>query len=804
MLHPAQLADLVATLTQHGFAVGMHQTLAAARLLAQLERPVAAADLVPWLAPIFCSNPQQQRDFPAIYRQWLHAAPAFAVPLEARSEAVLQASDTANLAASRGWSMHMLLRAFSLSVAAVALLLYAAVEVVKPPAPMSEATSVAAPPARGTGAVAEYDTRAALPEPPPATASGVSLLAASASLPLLAWLLVSLRRRGFLERHPGKQKHTALHVASSKIRVLSSWRLEVASLGRSLRRKVNVPTAELDVPATLASYCRHGMVSRLYFGSRQEPEYLVLVNRAGKYDHCARIAEELVRILRDDSGVQVHLYGYRDDLRRLHHQPRQGRPAQRGVEYLERLLGRYPQARILIFSDGNELISPLNGQAVAWLPMLLQQSQPMLITPREKDRWSLREYLLHRAGLQIVALDTAGLAAMGTMLAMQVSEARMPYGGMQARPPVYLCDVIALLDTMAPPASQVAQIISALRSDLGPRGYAWLCACAIYPEIHWGITLTMGHVLLGAMDPVREAQALPRLLVMLSALPWLRHGYMPDWLRSELLDSMAPADAGLARQALAAYLATVTHGEQGQPGTDALRIGLLPRPSLPGDMLAGARALLRSPKKPAIREDRVYLRFMSGKRSGLAVAAGETIAQLFYQHGAMLGQPRKIPYVMASLALGACAVFLALHAARKAEVLPIPRQAPSVSDVPAMGKPVTLPVTPSEITPADVRFSSRLTGGRTSYGSEYNFRFWLAASAESLAQVREVNYFLDEKTFTKKHYVSADPASGFSQSYDGWGCLNFITLTITYKTDARKTLEVEMCAALNKTPVSAK
>lgn len=802
MLHPAQLADLVATLTRHGFAVGMHQTLAAARLLAQLERPAAAADLAPWLAPIFCSNPQQQRDFPVIYRQWLHAAPASAVPPEVRGEAPPQASPAANRAVA--WKMP---RAFSLSVAALAaatLLLYTAVDLYMTPAPVSDHPTMAAPPDRGADAVAKYDATTALAEPPPAAASAVILLTAGASLPLLAWLLVSLRRRGFLERHPGKQKHTALHVASSNIRVLSSWRLEVASLGRTLRRKVNVPTAELDVPATVASYCRHGMVSRLYFGSRQEPEYLVLVNRVSKYDHCARIAEELVRILRDDSGVHVHLYGYRDDLRRLHHQPRQGRPAQRGAEYLERLLGRYPQARILIFSDGNELISPLNGQAVAWLPMLLQQSQPMLITPRGKDRWSLREYLLHRAGLQIMALDTAGLAAMGAMLAMQGSGARMPYGGMQARPPIYLCDVIALLDTMPPPASQVAQIISSLHSDLGPRGYAWLCACAIYPEIHWGITLTMGHALLGAMDPVREAQALPRLLVMLSALPWLRHGYMPDWLRSELLDSMAPADAGLARQALATYLATVTRGEQGPPGADALRIGLLPRPTLPGDVLAGARALLRSPKKPAIREDRVYLRFMSGKRSGLAVAAGETIAQLFYQHGAMLGQPSKIPYVMASLALGVCAVFLAPHAARKTDEPVITRPAPSVADVAAKVQPVTLPVTPPEITPADVRFSSRLTGGRTSYGAEYNFRFWLAASAESLAQVREVDYFLDEKTFKKKHYVSSDPASGFSQSYKGWGCLNFITLTITYKTDTRKTFDVEMCAALDKTPVSAK
>ena len=73
-----------------------------------------------------------------------------------------------------------------------------------------------------------------------------------------------------------------------------------------------------------------------------------------------------------------------------------------------------------------------------------------------------------------------------------------------------------------------------MRAYLGPESWDWLCACAVYPQVTWELTLCHGYWLFGGDAEWREEWA--ERVLRLVRLPWFRHGTLPDWWRERLLD----------------------------------------------------------------------------------------------------------------------------------------------------------------------------------------------------------------------------------------------------------------------------
>mgnify|MGYP000196262437 CR=1 FL=1 len=76
MLSTEALVDLGETLGRHGFDVSAHGLIAARRVLAGLSlrpNPPAPRALAPYLAPVFCTTPEQQRTFFVLYEAWVDA-----------------------------------------------------------------------------------------------------------------------------------------------------------------------------------------------------------------------------------------------------------------------------------------------------------------------------------------------------------------------------------------------------------------------------------------------------------------------------------------------------------------------------------------------------------------------------------------------------------------------------------------------------------------------------------------------------------------------------------------------------------
>jgi TPR repeat protein len=103
-----------------------------------------------------------------------------------------------------------------------------------------------------------------------------------------------------------------------------------------------------------------------------------------------------------------------------------------------------------------------------------------------------------------------------------------------------------------PGEATINTLLRELRRGLDEAGFAWLVSFAVYPELRWPLTLQLGWTL-------KDAHGRPSfdavVLLLLSRLPWLRSGYMPEWLRSRLLAELGDEEKLSLRRAFDAAFA---------------------------------------------------------------------------------------------------------------------------------------------------------------------------------------------------------------------------------------------------------
>lgn len=474
---------------------------------------------------------------------------------------------------------------------------------------------------------------AAAPETPAPTFSEESrpvfehiiLLIAFLLLLVGGWLWNALRRRGWLERLPAGGDETEKRLQSDTGEVRAAFHGDLLQLGRELRRRRFVPSAQLDVDRTLAATVERGGLLTPVFGSLVEPEFLVLVDRASLRDHLAQLTDELLQGL-CERGLSVERFVYHRDPAHCRHQVLKHGARDLGALDLGQLFARFAERRLILFGDGRDLFDPYTGRPLASVAALLQWQRPILVTPRPAADWGRQEWAIDRAGCALLPLDPSGLKLLGEVVGRDRALARPGSHAADRSRPVYLRDLDRLLDPEPPDKLFSDRVLEALEQDLPQPVFYWLAGCAVYPEIHWGITLRIGARLIPRADEL--AKSLPQL----AQLPWLRHAYLPDWLREALLAQLPATTEDLIRAELDDFLARLR--QETRPDASALRIaaGPVAGHTAAGDVWRGLKALLgrQSPVEslPAA-EDLVFLRYMSRPSSRLGVRASEALGRLF-------------------------------------------------------------------------------------------------------------------------------------------------------------------------------
>jgi WD domain, G-beta repeat len=156
-----------------------------------------------------------------------------------------------------------------------------------------------------------------------------------------------------------------------------------------------------------------------------------------------------------------------------------------------------------------------------------------------------------------------------------------------------------------PRFDELRRITDELREQLGPFGFQWLCACAVYPGIRFPLTCYLGSELARAL--VRPLPSETEHLALFR-LTWFRKGWMPDDIRLSLIAELSPASSKTVRAGIGTFLDAV----QKQPLSIASREGELDlaRSSTAPLGLFRFRQKLR-PGRP-LRHDVIFAEFMMG------------------------------------------------------------------------------------------------------------------------------------------------------------------------------------------------
>ncbi len=786
-LDAAQLASLADWLRHEGVRVATQQCTQAQQLLVRLagigglpENPVRLAAL---LGPIFCASPDEQRRFPAIFREWWKYETGETIGVENVREEKSGSAVRRTRGFGRWWWVYLAalmlagggfawekLRYREIAGVIVrsdgapvpgAIISFRSVQfsadaegqfrirvrAIDPVAPLSvsqtgfrafeQPVSSATPtplrivladaPAPVPNPVRKDSTsrverspgreitggRLALSIQHPRRFRLSALAALAAAVPLVlyftGWLLVRWLRRG--------RKHSLERLQSETPRSLREVRLAggahhllpglgVRELARELRRRRIVQSRQIDAEATIAAALRSGGFVTPVFGSRSEPDYLLLIDRSSLQDHQAALADLVAETLLVGNVSIERWYFERDPARCSRTASTTAGTAQEVLD-LEELSGRHPEHRVLVFSDGVGFFDGYTGHPRASLEVLQRWRETAVLTPESLERWGAREWAIERLGLTLLPLSRAGLSILAGAFAGHKVD--LP-GAASAEPvatPLHARATHRWLDREPPAPATVVQLCDDLALDLGPAGFQWLAACAIYPEVHWGITLRLGAAL------VPRARDLEALLPRLSRLPWLRAGFLPDWLRAALLSRLAPEVALRVRATLHEMLAAASLSPT---GAAPLRIAMGEPETKSwwrrsGEWLQGVgrKALLRRSVANAAMQsplrDYVFLRFMAGERpDALCVAAPSALARLLFRDGLrVMGIRPAVPLVACVLASSAAALLIGLRkpSVTVAEFSPDGSQVltASIDDATARiwdaatGKPVGVPMT---------------------------------------------------------------------------------------------------------------
>jgi formylglycine-generating enzyme required for sulfatase activity len=320
------------------------------------------------------------------------------------------------------------------------------------------------------------------------------------------------RRRLILLRQRGKKPPLVwpIKVETPDPEIVKSKRFYQAAF--SLRQRLKSDVRRFDVEKTVSDTIENGGFP--VFRSRRltkPPEYLILIDLPDYKDHYAHMFDNISVSLASE-GIFVKRYFYQKDPRVCFEEPGSQRI------YLTDLKTRYSDHRLIIFGDGEELLDPLSGGLDNWTVLFRDWQERAFLTPELAKDWSVRELALAREFIVLPAsLD--GLCAL------------VDHFELSRTTDLKRWKASGSLEISLPQGLE--NDVVELRRYLGEETFQWLCACAVYPELHWDLTLYLGTLTCMPESLVKEEN-----LLRLIRLPWYRTGVMPDELRWELIGEL--------------------------------------------------------------------------------------------------------------------------------------------------------------------------------------------------------------------------------------------------------------------------
>jgi len=430
----------------------------------------------------------------------------------------------------------------------------------------------------------------------------------SASIALLLWR----RRRAQITRGRTDGEETTPFSLSHWA---GSLRAPIAVRKSIQRLRVHelVRTNSLDINASIRATIAHGGLFQPITGTRpQLPEFILLIESNSVNDHQRVYSMQWYHYLLDQ-GLIVTPYWYTDT-------PWQDLFDELGHRLSwQQLVGQNSQKRLLVMGDAEQWFHPITGQLPSQSQDISEFSRAALLTPKAVIDWDNHEWQFQQLGLVPFHFDIEGVQQLSNYWQQDEQHLEYTVTSSDRSFPTILEDyqIVDYRDF-----GFVERVVASLEDYLSPRCFKLLCATAIYPECHFGITRHLASDYIGDLNSFNALDKLSPLC----RLPWMRKGVMPDHLRLLLLQKLDRKELDQLRNKLARNLKL----EKGDSSSLRLRRFLAPS-SLTQRWL---RKLLGRSEHSSFSRDAIFVKIMSGKsplRLTLASATAQRWSRLTQQ-----------------------------------------------------------------------------------------------------------------------------------------------------------------------------
>ncbi len=257
------------------------------------------------------------------------------------------------------------------------------------------------------------------------------------------------------------------------------------------------------------------------------PAYIVLIDRLSNQDHYARLAETVVKSMKQ-AGLNIDYYFYEKDPRHCY------KAEVYNWVYLNDLRVKYSDHRLILIGNGKGLIESHSNNFVDWIELLFSWKERAILSTREPASWGDAEQLLSREFILLPA-SMSGLAALSDHFDEPARlDMKIWKNGHS--------DSLKLDLNGEPDISQ-------LKACLDEESLEWLCACAVYPELSWPLTLQLGE-----FTRLSEKELSEEKLLNLIRLEWFQTGKIPGAWRDVLVEHLDTGRLAFVRQKLIGML----------------------------------------------------------------------------------------------------------------------------------------------------------------------------------------------------------------------------------------------------------
>lgn len=305
----------------------------------------------------------------------------------------------------------------------------------------------------------------------------------------------------------------------------------------TLRKREEGEKNILDVPASVvATMAAGGYPTLQYRAGRRPIEYLFLIDKVSHKDHQAKYFQILAeRLAKEDIYIDVYFHN--------HHFQYFWRTFDERPIYLEEVLAQHPKHRLIIWGDGDGLIDAYTGEVADSAEALFAFRYRALMSSVSTSNWGIREATIERS-FNVLPAKLEALAVL--------SERFERKGNSK------MSDWMTGIDNPLPDFTLEVELDD-VEAYLGPDLFRWFTACAVYPELHWELTLLLGKFLSetyysdqnkGDDYYLLKEERLLRLI----RLPFFRKGEIPEKMRVELVAKMDAKMGKLVRKAIVEIL----------------------------------------------------------------------------------------------------------------------------------------------------------------------------------------------------------------------------------------------------------